>query len=81
MAERFKQQQTHKSDSGSETNFPIVLDQVSRLNISNTVYSSSFDELIASLQCRRENLRARQVFDWEQTTRGNAVWTHVSGAV
>lgn len=74
MAERFNQQQTHKSDFHSETNFPVILNQVSsRLDASNKTDLLD-DELIASLQSRRENLRARQVFEWEMTRRsiGNA---------
>ena len=78
MAERFKQQKTHKSDP--ETNFPKILDQVSRLDASSTTNSTVDDDLIVSLQGCRENLRARQVFEWELTRRGG-VYTRPFGTL
>ncbi len=70
MAERFNQQQAHKSDFHSETSFPVILNQVpARLDASNKADLLSDDELIASLQSCRENCRARQVFEWEMTRR------------
>jgi len=72
MAERFNKQQTHKSDFHSETNFPVILNKVSsRLDASTNAELITDDELITSLQSRRENCRARQVFEWELTRRGN----------
>lgn len=71
MAERLNQQQTHKSDFHSETNFPLILNQVSsRPDPLNNADSIGDDDLIASLQSCRENRRARQVFEWEQARRG-----------
>lgn len=73
MAERLNKQQTHKSDFHSETKIPLVLNQIStRLDASNKAdLINPDDDLIASLQSRRENRRARQVFEWEMTRRGN----------
>jgi uncharacterized protein (DUF2249 family) len=79
MAERFNQQKTHKSDS--ETNLPTILDQVSRLDASSTTKSTVDDDLILSLQSCLENRRARQVFEWELTRRGDGIWKRLSGAV
>ena len=83
MAERFNQQQTHKSDFYSETSFPAVLNQVSsRPDVSNNADSTG-DDLIASLQSRRENLRARQVFEWELARRdaANPAQNYLYGAI
>ncbi|HEX8198728.1 MAG TPA: hypothetical protein VF571_21225 [Pyrinomonadaceae bacterium] len=72
MAERFNKQQAHKSDFHSETNLPLILNKVSsRLDASNNAELITDDELIASLQSRLENCRARQVFEWEMTRRGS----------
>ena len=69
MAERFNQQNSaHNSNSITETDFPIVLNRISRLEASQTANSSD-DDLIVSLQNRRENCRARQVFEWETIRR------------
>ena len=78
MAERLNQYNAHKSDS--ETNFPLVLDQVSRLDASLNTDSTGDDDLITSLQCRRENCRARQVFEWELARRSVGS-PHIYGAV
>ena len=72
MAERFKKHTTQKSNSYSETNFPPVFDTVSRLDASKITISTSDDDLISSLQNRVENIRARQVFEWELVRRDNA---------
>jgi hypothetical protein len=71
MAERYKKQQTHKSDFHSETSFPVVLNQISsRPDQLNNADSIADDDLITSLQSCRENRRAQQVFEWELTRRG-----------
>lgn len=74
MAERYNKQQTHKSDFHSETNIPVILNQISsRPDQLNKADSFADDDLIASLQSRRENCRARQVFEWELARRGTEI--------
>lgn len=69
MAERLIQHNAHNPDV--DPKFPAVLDSFSRLDASVNIDSNG-DDLIASLQSRRENRRARQVFEWELTRRGNS---------
>lgn len=84
MAERYKKQQTHKSDFHSETNIPVILNQISsRPDQLNNTDTFADDDLITSLQSRRENCRARQVFEWELTRRGtgNSTQNYFYGAI
>lgn len=62
MAKRFNEQNTdRKPNSFSEISEPAL-----------TIFTEKTDEdLIVSLAARRENARARQVFEWEKTRRKN----------
>jgi hypothetical protein len=69
MAKRFEQNNiSHKLDALSETEFSSVLNYISSLEASRKELNTD-DELISSLQNKRENRRARQVFEWETARR------------
>lgn len=68
----------HKSDPLSNTEYT---EDISRLDASRTDKSNiSDDDLIASLQNRRENRRARQVVEWETTRREMPSQNYLRGA-
>ncbi|HZH35489.1 MAG TPA: hypothetical protein VEX64_11650 [Pyrinomonadaceae bacterium] len=69
MVDRFNKQNTaNKFDPISETEFSAVFDAFSRREASHSENTID-DDLISSLQNCRENLRARQVFEWETVRR------------
>jgi hypothetical protein len=60
MAKRFKEQNTDRK--------PNSLSEI-RESVRNNFTEKTDDDLIVSLAERRENARARQVFEWETTRR------------
>lgn len=78
MAEQFNQNIiAQKLETLSDAELSDVFNRIPNLEASRNNSNNTEDDLILSLQNRKENRRARQVFEWEATRRRFALQTYL----
>ena len=78
MAEQFNQNIiAQKLETLSDAELSDVFNRIPNLEASRNNSNNTEDDLILSLQNRKENRRARQVFEWETTRRQFALQTYL----